>query len=427
MSISRCSSRSAAPKRPSSTSASTISGAGASALGPRRARTAGERQAAAEVVAGEREPGARDERVGVAGRAGERGAQQAVGARVEGGIAGLARPAQVGVGERDARRGGARIGAHGGLQAAEVVAAVARGGAAAAAPASRARPARARGAGGRRRARRRRPASTARRRVRGHGEVHGGGSARPPRWADGRSGCDQAGGWGTGAWAGSTRLSFESNAGVRQRDVRERAAERLVVHVDAVAERDLLAALLGRQQRARDDAQLDVDDVVREPPPVREAGGVARQHAEAVRARARRDAEVDLQRVGRRPALLPIWVSPGTPVSSAWTMSVRSVSLTPRPNRAFSSFAGSGASARAPKFAASFAGEVALYLSFLPIGMIDLVDQRVAEAADLHPVVRARGACRGGARRRSACARSSSTRRRRRCPRRRRTRCGRCA
>ena len=51
-------------------------------------------------------------------------------------------------------------------------------------------------------------------------------------------------------------------------------------------------------------------------------------------------------------------------------MSVRPVSLTPRPNRAFSSFAGSGASAPAPKFLASFAGEVALYLSLRPIGMM---------------------------------------------------------
>ena len=39
-------------------------------------------------------------------------------------------------------------------------------------------------------------------------------------------------------------------AAVGQRDVRERRAERLVVRVDAVAERDLLAALLGLEQRA---------------------------------------------------------------------------------------------------------------------------------------------------------------------------------
>src|SRR4051794_9006367 len=43
--------------------------------------------------------------------------------------------------------------------------------------------------------------------------------------------------------------------------------------------------------------------------------------------------------------LWPIWVSPGTPVSSAWTMSVRLVSLTPSLNRALSRRAGSGFSA----------------------------------------------------------------------------------
>ena len=39
-------------------------------------------------------------------------------------------------------------------------------------------------------------------------------------------------------------------AAVGQRDVRERGPERLLVLVDAVAERDLLAALVGGQQRA---------------------------------------------------------------------------------------------------------------------------------------------------------------------------------
>ena len=51
-------------------------------------------------------------------------------------------------------------------------------------------------------------------------------------------------------------------------------------------------------------------------------------------------------------------------------MSVRLVSFTPSLNRALSSRAGSGASAYLPKFAASFAGEVRLNLSFCPIGMI---------------------------------------------------------
>ena len=51
-------------------------------------------------------------------------------------------------------------------------------------------------------------------------------------------------------------------------------------------------------------------------------------------------------------------------------MSVRFVSLIPRPNSAFRTRAGSGLSANWPKFFASSAGDVALNLSFLPIGMI---------------------------------------------------------
>ena len=66
----------------------------------------------------------------------------------------------------------------------------------------------------------------------------------------------------------------------------------------------------------------------------------------------------------------PIWVRPGMPVSSAWTMSVRLVSFTPSLNRAFSSRAGSGLSAYVPKFFRSSAGDVRLNLSFWPIGMI---------------------------------------------------------
>ena len=50
-------------------------------------------------------------------------------------------------------------------------------------------------------------------------------------------------------------------------------------------------------------------------------------------------------------------------------MSVRSVSLTPSPNSAFRSRAGSGLSAYLPKFAASSAGSVRLKRSFLPSGM----------------------------------------------------------
>ena len=51
-------------------------------------------------------------------------------------------------------------------------------------------------------------------------------------------------------------------------------------------------------------------------------------------------------------------------------MSVRSVSLTPSPNSAFSSRAGSGLRAYLPKFAASSAGDVRLNLSLSPTGMM---------------------------------------------------------
>src|SRR3954451_2837171 len=98
-------------------------------------------------------------------------------------------------------------------------------------------------------------------------------------------------------------LGQAAEAVVRQGDVGERGPERQVVLVDAVAERDLLAALLGLQQRAGDHAQLDVGHVVAEATAVREAGGVTGQRAEAVRGRARRDAEVELERVGRSRVL----------------------------------------------------------------------------------------------------------------------------
>src|SRR5439155_7829471 len=64
-------------------------------------------------------------------------------------------------------------------------------------------------------------------------------------------------------------------------------------------ERVLLPALLRLEQRARDHAQLDVDDVVRQPAAVGEPRGVAGDRAEAARVASGRHAEVDLQRVGR--------------------------------------------------------------------------------------------------------------------------------
>src|SRR5215211_9336199 len=61
-------------------------------------------------------------------------------------------------------------------------------------------------------------------------------------------------------------LQLAVEAVVRESDVRELRPERLVVPVDAVTERDLLAALAGGQQSPRDDAELDVDHVVGQPP-----------------------------------------------------------------------------------------------------------------------------------------------------------------
>src|SRR4051812_35097230 len=80
------------------------------------------------------------------------------------------------------------------------------------------------------------------------------------------------------------RLALERGveAGLQRRDVRERGQEVHVVAVHAVAQRQLLAALVGRDQVAAEDAQLDVDDVVAEPPTVREAGVVAADDPEAV-------------------------------------------------------------------------------------------------------------------------------------------------
>src|ERR1700752_129389 len=83
---------------------------------------------------------------------------------------------------------------------------------------------------------------------------------------------------------------------VRLRRVREADVERTVVVVDAVAEQVVrrpvgVAAALAEclhdrsdngSVAAREGAQLDVGDVVLEPPPVREAGEVAREDAEPV-------------------------------------------------------------------------------------------------------------------------------------------------
>ena len=177
---------------------------------PRRACAPRELEPAAEVVPREREPRARDECAGVARAPRQRRAQQPVGARVEARVARLARLLQVGAREPDARVDRARIGAHGRLEPRDLGVGALPG---------------ARGSGERRRGGRGLgPAEHGESRERGgeageHGDEAGKRghvkSVRredPPRPAGRGGSCPgQAGGWGTGAWAGSTRLSFESN------------------------------------------------------------------------------------------------------------------------------------------------------------------------------------------------------------------------
>src|SRR3954451_13341760 len=74
------------------------------------------------------------------------------------------------------------------------------------------------------------------------------------------------------------RVRVEPGRG--RRHVREARQERLVVLVDAVTERELLPALVFRQQEPADHAELDVGHIVTEPAPVREPGVVAGDHAE---------------------------------------------------------------------------------------------------------------------------------------------------
>ena len=83
-------------------------------------------------------------------------------------------------------------------------------------------------------------------------------------------------------------------------------------------------------------------------------------------------------------ASLAICVSPGMPVSSAWTMSVRFSSGTLRPGkRMLMTFASSGETTYLPKFFRSSAGWVAVVAVLLAQRDHDLVDERVAEAAHL--------------------------------------------
>ena len=94
-------------------------------------------------------------------------------------------------------------------------------------------------------------------------------NARPPTTASARR--IRRGGCGTGAWAGSMRPNFASKPLSGSATYGNVVRNGFSLLVDAVAERDLLAALLGLQQRAGDDAQLDVGDVVGQAAAVREA------------------------------------------------------------------------------------------------------------------------------------------------------------
>ena len=88
-----------------------------------------------------------------------------------------------------------------------------------------------------------------------------------------------------------------------------------------------LPPCVGRHQVAADDAQRDVDHVVGQPAAVREPGVVAADHAEAVLGSPTAATPRLIFSVSAGAGLLPICVTPGMPVSSAWTMSVRLVLL----------------------------------------------------------------------------------------------------
>jgi hypothetical protein len=95
---------------------------------------------------------------------------------------------------------------------------------------------------------------------------------------------------------------------VRQRDVREGRAERLVAGVDAVTETGdgRLGGTRRAHEHALEDLQRDVDDVVLQAAAVREAAEVATDGAETAEARVtgllRRDADVEAQVLGRHGA-----------------------------------------------------------------------------------------------------------------------------
>src|SRR5439155_25199378 len=84
-------------------------------------------------------------------------------------------------------------------------------------------------------------------------------------------------------------LDLRVETRIRLHQVRELVRERLVVLVHSVAQRDVVA-----DQRASDDTQLDVGDVVGETTAVREARVVSAEHAEAARVLRRGCPEVEL-------------------------------------------------------------------------------------------------------------------------------------
>ena len=127
--------------------------------------------------------------------------------------------------------------------------------------------------------------------------------------------------------------------------------ERLVVGVDAVPERHGVRRIEQAPATTRNSMSM-TSSASRRPfgKPARSPPSTPRRFSVA----RRRGAEVDLERVNRLAGLC--WFRPGTPWSRASTMSVRSVSLTPRLNSAFMSFASSGSTTNFPKFLASSAG-----------------------------------------------------------------------
>ena len=141
----------------------------------------------------------------------------------------------------------------------------------------------------------------------GRGRIRGGGRrdrSSPASWGSRRA---------SGACTGSWRSSVGATADLvlQRRHVRERATEVLVVAVHAVAERQLLAALVRRHQVAADHAQRDVDRR-RRPAGGRSGSRRCRRRSRRSGSRSRRrHAEVDLQRVGRHRRPSPICVTPG--------------------------------------------------------------------------------------------------------------------